>query len=234
MTNPRSREYTEAEARDILGRAIRIEHLRSERLSLAEIHAAGEEIGVSRAALAAAVAGFEHDRAGGKRSSFGVFARFALAGTALAVAAEGVLGTLTDYSPLGWAPVAATLALMIAGSVATLRTYGSRFRAVLGFQLKNLGLWAGFGISSFAIAVTVGGLQPDDFFAGLFIRVTLLTWAFSSVVGAGLAAWRAKPQTAVPGREEAAPILTRVRRRVGVWLSGWIDHTLVRASRVAA
>jgi hypothetical protein len=237
-TQQRAR-YDNDAVHEILARAIRIEQGRLDTLSYDELKHAASEIGVSGAALDSAIASYEA-RAAGVTSHTGkltrLAAKFALIGGALGVFSEGVISPMMHSGVLGSAPVVGMLVLMISGGLAVTRSRRGARIGVVEFEVRNVGLWAGFLGSLFVIGRAMGGLPAGGFGRGLLLTIGITTWIVASVGGGIVSAWRSRA-TAHDG-SDASPGEPRVsrlyafKRRTAERLKNWIDAVLTR-SRLA-
>jgi hypothetical protein len=176
--------YSEEEVRDILARAISLEHDKDDRLSFSEIRAAAVEIGISEESVAQAITMIE-SRKLDSASFVSRIPRFAATGAnvgiSLAVVSEGVLPFVLGLEVRPFAFLGGIALLMVCGGMAAVRGRKGARLAFLEFQAKNLGLWTGFGIGTFLALRGVSG-DLADVLPTMIIGTTSLLWLSPALV----------------------------------------------------
>jgi hypothetical protein len=191
--------FTQEEARDVLARAIRLQQVSSDGLSIAELKRAALDVGISAEAIDAAIAEHrEHPR--GTATVVVHLPRLLLqglgAGSGLALVSQGIARTLSGHGFLDSAPVTLLLWLMVSGALAMLRSAGGSRAGFLEYQARSLGLFLGALGGTLLLSTGPLAAGPD---AGLLrwmvAGMALTIWGASSAVGGVIAAWRSRSRS---------------------------------------
>ena len=231
-TNPSTRVvFTEDEARELLADAIRLQHSLSSGMSLVEIERVAAEVGVGEHAFSAAVVRFNERQLASSRSVGHLprlLARYAGLGVAGALLTEGLTRAVSN-SPQLTGGLAFTFFLLLFSGIAAKRSPRGARLGFLEFQSRNLGLWLGYGATTFVLA-SAAGPDVEPWVLDVVVSSTTLFWAVSSVIGGFVAAWRSRTERATPEapRRTGPERIAAFKRQLADRLQFWIDAVLRR------
>jgi hypothetical protein len=212
--------FTNDAVKDVLARAIEIDHARSDTVSLSQLESIAGELGISQAAVVTALKE-RRDITSGSGSPFrmrpAIASWTAIGGTTtlgMALIYSGTQLPVFTLAVAGWIGISVGLATL--GSSASHRVFLVRNAAfwlgIAGVQLTSV-LWD--GTMSDAVRMVLG---PNA-----------LLWLVTSAAGAGILSlrkWRRRHRT-TPG-ETGVSRWVEAKARVRVRLKAWIDHVLRR------
>jgi hypothetical protein len=213
--------FTNDAVRDVLARAIDIDHARSDTVSLSQLESIAAELGISRAAVVTAL--MERRRI--TRDGGSPFRMRLVTATWAAIGGATTLGMAVIYSGTQLPVFTLALTGWIGISIGLATFTRSRLHRL--FLVRNAGFWlgvAGVQLTSVLWDGTLGDAMS------IVVIPNALLWLVTSAAGAAtleLRNWRRQRLTA-SGRASAGR-WREAKARVRVKLKAWIDHVLSRS-----
>lgn len=214
MSVPDDPGFSEAHVRVILGRAIELD-ARAPTMTRDDLYGVAAELGITRAALDAALAEYAGasssvDLRRGKRAA----TLIAGLGLPLGASAGAALAGLGPFAAGPLLALAVAVGLLGSGALLILQGRGVTLRS---FVARNTALWAGFVSGGLAAVAVLGGTAAAELPWLITMTRGVGGWLGSTIVGcaAVVAIRRAlRPPSSTGTDDEARGVLAAVRRRV--------------------